>query len=997
MSSITRLVWLLIAVTIVVAIGTATSVAYRAAYPTSEALLKEARLCLARGRHGRAEELACQAAACPRPSPWSLLVAAEAALNTNRYADALAYYQKVPRETSQVASSADFGEAEMLTHLGRLWEAEVRLRRLLAREPHHDLAHFRLSFLLNISGRRWEAQSHLLHLVRSRKAEIEQLLLFGNPHRQIEDRSLLEVTALQWPEDPLPKLSAAVIAQTLGRPDEARPLLSGVLATIPDEPEAVIRWGQLLLDELDSNHFQAWTTSLPPAVERHPDAWFLRGQFAHRRGELATAARCFWEALRRHPEHRAACHQLGRTLADLNDVAKATLFLERAELMQRLAVTLDDLFHHRDHVESMRRAAFMTRQLGRLWESASWATVALANDPQLSWAIEILQDLSPRLLRDLPQTSPDFDLTQQVNLEHFPLPRWIHDPSADLPESVSVTASNEIRFVDRAEELGIRFQYENAADDSTEGARIFETTGGGVAVIDYDGDGWPDLYFTQGGLAVDASSNVTGDLIDRLYRNHVGQRFEDVTLSAGLGDRDFSQGATVGDFNNDGFPDLYVANFHRNRLYLNHGDGTFSDVTDFAGIQESDWTTSCLMADLNADGFPDLYDVNYAAGSAVLTRICEKQGVVRSCSPRAFDAAPDRVWMNLADGRFRDVTSEWGFDVAGGYGLGIVALDLNRTGQLSLFVANDEVANSLFVNTAKTAGPVPQFENQALLAGVALDADGTSQACMGVAAGDYDGDGRIDLFVTNFYQESNTLYQRLPDGNFADATRSARLRDPSFNLLGFGTQFLDADLDGWQDLIITNGHIDDLQSNGEPYQMPTQVFRNSGASHFAEVPESQLGPFFRQKHLGRGLARIDWNRDGRDDFVVSHLLEPASLLSNETGGAGHFLVVQLRGTRSSRDALGTTVEILVDGRNITRQLTGGDGYQASNERQLCIGLGAASSIRKLTVHWPSGESESWNDVSGDQAIMLIEGTSRVWTINWLIRVFGGIGLQTRTC
>lgn len=981
MPSTIHLAWSLIVVMIVVAIGTATSVAYRAASSTSETLLKEARLCLARGQHVRAEELACRAAACARPSPWSLVVAAEAALKTNRYEDALAYYRRVPRATSQVASSADFGEAEMLTHLGRLSESEVRLRRLLASEPHHDLAHYRLSFLLNISGRRWEAQSHLLHLVRSRKADIEHLLLFGNPHRQIEDRSLLDVTAHQWPEDPLPKLGAAVIAQTLGRPDDARPLLRDVLATCPHEIEASVRWGQLLLDDPDSNQFVAWATNLSPDVERHPDAWFLRGQFAHRRGECDAAARCFWEALRRHPEHRGACHQLGRTLADLNDVATATPFLERAELMQRLAVTLDDLFHHRDHLESMRRAALMTRQLGRLWESASWASVALANDPQLSWAIEILQDLSPHLHRDLPQTSPDFDLTRQFNLEHLPLPRWTHDPSTGLQESLSVTASSTIRFVDRTDELGIRFQYENAADVSTEGARIFETTGGGVAVIDYDIDGWPDLYFTQGGLAPDASSNATGDLIDRMYRNHVGQRFEDVTFSAGLGDRDFSQGATVGDFNNDGFPDLYVANFHRNRLYLNHGDGTFSDVTDSAGIQESNWTTSCLMADLNADGFPDHYDVNYAAGSAVLTRICEKQGVVRSCSPRAFDAAPDRVWMNLADGRFRDVTSEWGFDGAGGYGLGIVALDLNRTGQLSLFVANDEVANSLFVNTAKAVGPAPQFEDQALLAGVALDADGMSQACMGVAAGDYDGDGRVDLFVTNFYQESNTLYQRLSDGNFADVTRSARLRDPSFNLLGFGTQFLDADLDGWQDLIITNGHIDDLRSSGEPYQMPTQVFRNSGAGYFAEVPASQLGSFFRQKHLGRGLARVDWNRDGRDDFVVSHLLEPAGLLRNETDRAGHFLAVQLRGTRSSRDAIGTTVEILVDGRSITRQLTGGDGYQASNERQLCFGLGAASSISKLTVHWPGGESESWNDVPGDQAIILIEGSSRVWPID----------------
>jgi tetratricopeptide (TPR) repeat protein len=941
---------------------------------TSEELLEDARLKLARGDHQAAEDLARRAAAARDPSPWSLLVAAEAALKTNRYADALEYYQRTPRQSAPVANSADFGEAEMLCHLGRLSESETRLRDLLKRDPQHNLAHFRLAFLMNITGRRWQAQSHLLHLVKNRSADLEQLLLLGNAQRQIEDRELLEATTRLVPDDPYPMLGAARLELALNRPEKARPLLQAVLSRRPNEPEAVVRWGQLLLEDADPNLFIDWSASLVPEVERHPDAWMLRGQFAQKREQLPVAARCFWEALRRDPEHQAACHQLGRMLVELKDPDRAEPFLIRAELLQRLSAALDDLFHHRDHIESMRRAAVLTLQLGRYWEAASWSSAALAVDPNQPWALQILRQLSSELHADLPQTSPLHDPTCKLSLADFPLPRWSRSTAPDPTPVTSLQPTANIRFIDQARELGIDFEYENAADDSTPGARIFETTGGGAGVIDYDQDGWPDLYLTQGNRDPSTISKAVNGSIDRLFRNQGGNRFDDVTRAAGLGDHDFSQGVAVGDFNNDGFPDLYVANLGQNRLFLNRGDGTFEDVTSPAGIADSHWTTSCLIADLNGDGLPDLYDVNYAAGASVLTRVCEKQGVTRSCSPRAFDPAPDRVWLNLNDGRFRDMTAGSGVDVPNGYGLGIVALDLEGDGRLSLFVANDEVPNFLFLNRGSPLDESMQFEEQALLAGVALDADGKSQACMGVAAGDADGDGLIDLFVTNFYQESNTLYRQLLPGQFADATRTARLRDPSFAMLGFGTQFLDADLDGWDDLIVTNGHIDDLTSIGEPYKMPTQVLQNTGHGRFAEIPASQLGEFFQEPHLGRGLARLDWNRDGLDDFVVSHLREPASLLTNATTQAGHFLAVQLRGTRCSRDAIGATVEVVAGRRQQVRQLTAGDGYHASNERQLRFGLGAETIVDKLTVRWPGGAIQTWKMVAVDQCMRMIEGS-----------------------
>ena len=1000
------------------------SIACRPPAASSDQLLEQARLQLARGHHQQAEILAVQSALAPAPSPWAYLVAAEAALKTNRYADALAYYQKVPRHDASAAQSAEFGEAEMLCHLGRLSESEAKLEQLLRHDPRHNLAHYRLAFLYNITGRRWQAQPHLLHLIKNRAAEVEHLLLLGNPQRQIEDRELLDASTRLVPDDPLPRLGAARLAVTLSRPAEARSLLKDVLTRRPDEPEANVRWGQLLLDEADAAPFVEWSRRLSPDLERHPDVWMLRGQHCQRIGDTKSAARCFWETLRRDPEHHAACHQLGRTLVELNEAEQARPFLERAEALQKLTVALDDLFHHRDHLESMRRAALLAAQLGRLWEAASWSSIALTTDPDQAWALQLLQEISPVLKPDLPQTAPAFDPARKIDLSRFPLPAWSGGPRVlDSEDSVEIEslsvdpgmtpspsaeaevlsedrqAWNAVRFADQAGELGIQFQYENGADDATTGARIFETTGGGVGAIDYDQDGWPDLYFTQGGL--DPITRPAPQFPDRLYRNLSGQHFDDVTGAAQLGDINFSQGLAVGDFDNDGFPDIYVANFGQNRLYHNHGDGTFSDITEQAGVVESLWTTSCLIADLNGDGLPDLYDVNYAAGDLVLTRICEKQGVTRSCSPRAFDPAPDCVWLNMGDGRFRNVTQESGIDVPNGYGLGIVALDLDGHGLLSLFVANDEVPNFLFVNRSHSdiaaerknspaligaansspAGlPVPKeirFEEQALLAGVALDADGKAQACMGVAADDADGDGLIDLFVTNFYLESNTLYRQIAPGQFADTTRVARLRDPSFAMLGWGTQFLDANLDGREDLIVTNGHIDDLTSIGEPYRMSTQFYLNTGKGRFQELPAKSLGSFFEQPHLGRGLCKLDWNRDGKDDIAISHLKEGSSLLTNESPSPGHHLAIFLKGKTGSRDGIGARVELTAAGRTQKKQLTAGDGYQASNERKLHFGLGQATMLETLTIHWPGGPSQSWKNIPADQTILVIEG-SETW-------------------
>jgi len=941
----------------------------------STKLLREARLELIHGNYAVAEKLALEASIDSNQSPWALLVAAEAAVRLNRPDDAFKYYEQVPLDLGEASISAGFGAAEMLCHLGRLSDSEARLRNVLAKDPQHTLSHQRLALILNITGRRWEATQHLLHVIQKLPGDTEPLLLLGSSERMVDAGPLLELCRQIAPNDPLPVLGDARRALAVNRIVEARSLMEKIMPRLPLEAELQARWGQLLSDSDSITAFVAWNNNLPAGIDAHPEIWMARASFALNLGQKSVAARCFWETLKRDPEHRAAHYKLGKVLTELGEPALAAPFQERAERLQQLALVLDDLFHHPSELELMSRASALTESLGRIPEAYGWATAAIKLNPNTIWAtdrVRRLKPLRPELLR---QTLKETNLAEYVDLSRFPLPDAVTmRDTAPLSAANSPMLLGSVRFSDDTAAAGLNFEYFNSSDPLTPGARIFETTGGGVGVIDFDADSWPDLCLTQGCVWPPIAGSKV--YLDQLFRNEQGTRFRTVTDPAGLHDADFGQGVSSGDFDNDGFPDLYIGNFGRNRLFRNNGDGTFADVTDSSGIKSALWTTSCMIADINADGIPDLYDVNYADGPKVETLICERQGKWRSCSPRAFDAAPDQLWLGAGDGNFRNITDESGIHVSGGFGLGIVAADFRATGKLDLFVANDEVPNFFFVQQNQD-NPAVVFSELAMTSGVAVDSDGASQGCMGIAVDDVDGDGLTDLFVTNFYHESNTLYRQLTPGLFVDETRRAELRDPGFAMLGFGTQFIDGELDGWPDLVVTNGHIDDLSDLGEPFQMPPQYYRNKGGGRFVEVPSSETGPFFEGRYVGRGLARLDWNRDGLEDFAISHIGSPAALVTNTTSPHGHFLCLRLYGKTCSRDAIATTVELVCGERRIVRRLYGGDGYQACNQRILTFGLGSIEQIDSLKILWPDGKVENRMGIIPDQFLMIVQGRNGV--------------------
>ena len=410
-------------------------------------------------------------------------------------------------------------------------------------------------------------------------------------------------------------------------------------------------------------------------------------------------------------------------------------------------------------------------------------------------------------------------------------------------------------------------------------------------------------------------------------------------------------------------------NFGRNTFLLNNGDGSFTDITSQVGLTDEAMSSSAAFADLDRDGLLDLYVVNYLDS----IKVCHSpDGTYSSCNPSNFKDEQDRLYYNRGDGTFEDITSESGIVVPDGKGLGIIIADLNEDGLPDVYVANDTTPNFLFRNLGAENGI--RFVEEGLLSGVALSGDGRAEAGMGVACADLDGNGALDLYVTNFYQETNTLYLNQGSGDFLDSTRLAGLAKPTHSQLGFGTQAVDLNLDGLPELFVANGHIDDFGFRGEPWKMSPQLFENIGEGKFTDV-SSQSGNYFQQKKLGRGVARLDWNRDGRPDLIVVHQDSPVALLKNETSNVGNGVVIELHGVKSNRDAVGARLRVTAERRTQVIEVCGGDGFFCANERRQFVGIGNASHIDELEIIWPNGNRETHIQLPTHVKLVFIEGKS----------------------
>lgn len=951
------------------------TIAYWTRVQNPDMKLTEARQALTRGDCRTAELIVESMLSEGNNSPAVTLLAGDIAAREKKWSRALAYYDRLSDAEADAALKACQASASIRFELGYLFQAERDYRKILELQPGNIVAHRRLSDLLLAEGRLREASEHLLYLLKSHQIDTIDLIMLGNNAEMYEDRDLTERASEIVPSDPLHKLGPARLAILQNRQLDAMPALRQITERYPTLFEAQALLGRGLLELDDVLGFLQWYAALPSGSSQHPEIWVTLGRFAEERGEKQVAVRCFWEAVKLDPNHLLANHRLGQLLISLSQESKAEIFLTRAEKLRDFGQSLRETSKDPSRPEPPLQAAELAESLGRLWESWAWYFVAsqlLENDhPIGSKRDQIKASIDFQTDQTLPESNPALI----IDFSSYPKPSW---DDIDVLAAEPVEAAKSISFIDVSTEARLDFQYVNGWTPAHDGMMIYQNFGGGVAAIDYDLDGWPDLYLTQA-HAEHPDQRATAPP-DRLFRNTGKRHFQDVTVASGLGDTSFSMGISHGDFNGDGFPDVYVANLGNNRLYRNNGDGTFTDVTKTAGLNASRWTNSCVIADINGDGFADIYDVNYVDGKDALHKVCTDSGRKRSCRPTQFESEIDQLFLNSGNGTFEDISSVSGIDVRGGKGLGILVFDADSSGLPELFIANDMTPNFFFVNQTKNANNTPYFQDEAVLRGVAVDEAGQNQACMGIAAGDATGNLLIDLFVTNFYNESNTFYEQSSEMLFSDFTRQRNLRDPGFRMLGFGTQFLDADLDGWLDLVVANGHVDDYSFDGIPFQMPPQFFWNRGQGSFQVLMAEQLGTYFERKALGRSMVRLDWNRDGRPDFAVSHLDAKAALLENKTEQFGHFITIELHGTFSNRDAVGTRVTVKSKNNTYRQQLMAGDGYQASNQRQLIFGLGVWADSLEIQVEWPSGKRQLFEDLPVDSAWKIIESDNQPYSL-----------------
>ncbi len=524
-------------------------------------------------------------------------------------------------------------------------------------------------------------------------------------------------------------------------------------------------------------------------------------------------------------------------------------------------------------------------------------------------------------------------------------------------------------FRDDTAAAGIDFRHQRGASDKK---HLVETVGSGCALFDYDNDGWLDILLINGGLTPDTSA--AGPVRHALYRNLANGRFQEVTAQAGLeGNGSYGMGVAVGDYDNDGDRDVYITNFGPNALFRNNGDGTLSDVTAKAGVGCSDWSTSAAFFDMDNDGDLDLYVTNYLETSFETSPHCELKNIRTYCYPGNYDGVADRLYENLGGGRFRDVSSAAGILNPEGKGLGVVAADFDDDGWVDLYVANDTVRNFHYQNNRQGG-----FEDMTLLSGTGYNEEANAEAGMGTDAADYDGDGLMDIIVTNYDMETNALYRNHQDWLFTDERASSGVTRGDQFLLGFGTGFLDFDNDGDQDLLVVNGHVLDNVEQvqfGFRYAQPDMLLENrQGVFSEHEGFSRQAG---LEPRVGRGSCFGDLDNDGDLDILVNNCGGRPHLLLNQVGSRRNWILLNLVGSRGNRDGVGARIEVTTAAGRQVDQVTGGGGYLGASDLRAHFGLGDADRIQSLRVRWPGGTEETYRDLGANRILTIREGAGKV--------------------
>jgi enediyne biosynthesis protein E4 len=552
-----------------------------------------------------------------------------------------------------------------------------------------------------------------------------------------------------------------------------------------------------------------------------------------------------------------------------------------------------------------------------------------------------------------------------VNRRHFLLGMAGLASASGLPlDAFAAPPAPGFRLVDATAGAGIQFRHNSGAYG---GKLLPETLGSGCAFLDYDGDGWQDILLING---MDWPGHKRERSTLKLYRNNRNGTFSDVTHRAGLDIEMYGMGVAVGDYDNDGYPDILVTCVGQNVLFKNTGKGTFRDVTKASGLGgRQAFSTSALWFDFDRDGLLDLFVCNYVKWSPGHDVFCSLDGKNKSyCTPEAYRGETCWLFHNLGNGKFEDVTPTSGIFDSSSKSLGVALLDYDEDGWPDLLVANDTQPNKLYRNQRNGT-----FKDVAVEAGIAFSAEGKARAGMGVDVADFNNSGRPGVAITNFDNEMIGLYRASGDGNYVDVATQSGVGLASKDRLGFGCVFLDADLDGWLDLAVVNGHIDDTVRNvrGVGYAQSPQLFLNDGQGKFRDVA-GEIGGGFTQPKVGRGLAYGDFDRDGDLDLLMTTNNGPAYLFRNDQTGGNKSIRIRLVGTKSNRDAIGARVRIFHGGTSQSRLVKGGSSYLSQSELPLTFGLGKREKIDRLVIDWPGGATEEHKNLAAGRAYECVE-------------------------
>ena len=848
---------------------------------------------------------------------------------------------------------------------GRVFDAAEGLESFVRSHPDDAAIRADVAGLWLQIGMQENAADHLRYLVQRGRGGPGELMALADLTRPQMSLELCRDAIAKHPADLRPMIGPIRAAAYAGRWDEVVGDAGAVIAAHPTFAPAHIYRHLALVSRGD------WATLAGVDVEGLPDAYWASadaavvwGRAASAGGDAEAAAAWFGRGLRLDPNHRGLLQAMIDASRRTGDSEVAESSAERLGLLQALGEAASRFQDWRRQSQTAAvDAAEALRRLGRYWEAVAWgrAAASMPADPADDLASR-LRPLSGLLDRSTPwQTTDALPLTPAKPGDGFDRDRWLHRSIAaagsvgDAETSVGETAA--FALIDEAGARGLDHVTRAGWDrDGGEGLFIWQSGIGGCGVIDIDADGWDDLLLTH----ADGTPRGRDSSPNAAFRNLDGNFLP--ADAAGLGDRGFTQGVAVGDYDGDGWPDVYVGNIGGDRLYRNAGDGTFIDVTTDVlpgAFDDPAWTSSAAIADVDGDGHADIVALHYCGGDDVLTRRCFDPGetIHRSCAPTVFDATPDDVYRGGPGGVMRRVALD---GATPGRGLGLVVGELDdagvedgdRAGGIDLYIANDMTANHWWNVDASDRSV---FRDQAFLRGVAVNARSVPQASMGIAVGDVDDDDRPDLLVTHFSDDHNTLYRQSDGGRFTDASTASGFDSPSRPMLGFGTQAVDLDVDGVDEFVIANGHVDDFTARGDDFEMPMQLMVRQSVGRYRWYREG-VGAAFDAAGLRRTVVTPDVDRDGRPDVVTTGLAEPATLLMNRTPAVGRMVRVRLVGRRCGRDAVGAVVTLDAGGVSRTARRIAGNGYQCSEDPVLRFAAPAdAGQVgMTLTVRWPDG-------------------------------------------